>query len=100
MSVLFVWASEAVLIILITIILFWLSGVPKIKNSKLSFVMIWLGLNVMTTPLSYFIGGMATASPTSTIADFWTGFFIVQSIPLFILIIVSLKWLFIDWKNI
>lgn len=99
MSVLFVLAIKAVLIIFITIILFWLSGVPKIKNRKLSFVMIWLGLNVMITPMSYFIGGMATASPTSTIADFWTGFFIVQALPLFILIIVSLKWLIIDRRK-
>lgn len=62
--------------------------------------MISLGLNVISTPLSIFIGVMATASPTSTMNDFWTGFLIVQGVPLLILIIVILKWFIIDIRKI
>jgi hypothetical protein len=81
-------------IIAIAIIFFWMSGLPKIKNNKLSFLMGWLGLNVLATPLSIFIGGMATDAPSSTMFNFWMGFLFVHSIPLFILMIGILKWLF------
>ena len=82
-------------IIAIAIGLFWAAGLPKIKSKKLSFVMIGLGLNVITTPLALFIGVMATDSPTSTIFNFWAGFLFIQGIPLLILLIGTLKW-FID----
>ncbi|WP_346427011.1 hypothetical protein [Lysinibacillus sp. KCTC 33748] len=60
--------------------LFWSAGLPKIKSKKLSFVMISLGLNVIATPLALFMGGMASASPTSTTNDFWAGFLFIQGI--------------------
>ena len=86
-------------IIAIAIALFLAAGKPKIKSKKLSFVMIGLGLNVITTPLALFIGVMATDSPTSTIYNFWAGFLFVQGIPLLILIIGTLKWLIDRGKN-
>ncbi len=45
--------------------------------------MIGLGINILTIPLSFFIGGMATDSPDSTRLDFWKGFFFIQKISLF-----------------
>ncbi|WP_068983965.1 hypothetical protein [Lysinibacillus xylanilyticus] len=106
MGVLAIYGVWGVLILLVAIILFWSAGLPKIKSKKLSFVMISLGLNVIATPLAFFIGGMATASPTSTTNDFWTGFLIVQGIPililifaLLILIIGILKWFIIDRRK-
>ncbi|MBI6864485.1 MULTISPECIES: hypothetical protein [Lysinibacillus] len=92
-------AVYGVLILVVAIFLFWSAGLPNIKSKKLTFVMISLGLNVIATPLAFFIGGMATASPTSTMNDFWTGFLIVQGMPLLILIIVILKWIIIDRRK-
>lgn len=100
MGVLVVWGVCGILILLVPIISFWSAGLPKIKSKKLSFVMISFGFNGVSTPLSLFIGGMATDSPTSTIKDFWTGFFLVQGIPLLMLIIVILKWFIIDRRKI
>ncbi|AMO32794.1 MULTISPECIES: hypothetical protein [Lysinibacillus] len=92
-------AIYGVLILVVAIFLFWSAGLPNIKSEKLTFVMISLGLNIIATPLAFFIGGMATASPTSTMNDFWTGFLIVQGMPLLILIIVILKWIIIDRRK-
>ncbi|WP_103623694.1 hypothetical protein, partial [Bacillus thuringiensis] len=50
------------------------------------FILTFTGINILTIPLSYFIGGMATDSPDSTRLDFWKGFFFIQKIPLFLLI--------------
>ncbi|KAA0542278.1 hypothetical protein FZW96_21400 [Bacillus sp. BGMRC 2118] len=72
--------------------LFWAAKLPKIKGKKLTFVMIGLGVNVATTPLALFIGIMATDSPTSTMLNFWAGFFFIQGIPLLLLVIVIVKW--------
>lgn len=74
--------------------LFIMAGLPKIRNKNLSFVMVGLGINILVSPLSIFIGGMATDSPDSTELDFWKGFFFVQKIPLLILL-VALVWWFI-----
>ncbi|WP_066066099.1 hypothetical protein [Neobacillus soli] len=89
-----------IVIIAFAIALFWAAGLPKIKSKKLSFVMIGLGLNVITTPLALFIGVMATDSPTSTTNNFWAGFLFIQGIPLLILIIGILKWFIDRGKNI
>ncbi|MFJ7406115.1 MULTISPECIES: hypothetical protein [unclassified Lysinibacillus] len=94
------WGSCLILILLVAGILFWSAGLLKIKSKKLSFIMFSLGLIVIATPFAFFIGGMATDSPTSTMKDFWTGFFIAQAIPLLILIIAILKWLIIDLRKI
>ncbi|WHY88664.1 hypothetical protein QNH39_12860 [Neobacillus novalis] len=88
-----------IVIIAFAIALFWAAGLPKIKRKKLSFVMIGLGLNVITTPLALFIGVMATDSPTSTTNNFWAGFLFIQGIPLLILIIGILKWFIDRGKN-
>lgn len=74
------------LIIGTALVLFIMAALPKIWSENLSFVMIGLGINILTIPLSYFIGGMATDSPDSTRLDFWKGFFFIQKIPLFLLI--------------
>ncbi|MFB6649178.1 hypothetical protein [Bacillus toyonensis] len=74
------------LIIGTTLALFIMAALPKIWSKNLSFVMIGLGINILTIPLSFFIGGMATDSPDSTRLDFWKGFFFIQKIPLFLLI--------------
>lgn len=62
--------------------------------------MISLGFNVISIPMSLFVGGMATASPTSTMNDFWMGFLIAQTTPLLVLIIAILKWFIIDIRKI
>ncbi|HDR4873347.1 TPA: hypothetical protein QCR24_004217 [Bacillus cereus] len=74
------------LIIGTALVLFIMAVLPKIWSKNLSFVMIGLGINILTIPLSYFIGVMATDSPDSTRLDFWKGFFFIQKIPLFLLI--------------
>ncbi|WP_103592175.1 hypothetical protein [Bacillus thuringiensis] len=74
------------LIIGTALVLFIMAPLPKIWSKNLSFVMIGLGINIITIPLSFFIGGMATDSPDSTRVDFWRGFFFIQKIPLFLLI--------------
>ncbi|WP_429716982.1 hypothetical protein [Bacillus rhizoplanae] len=72
---------------------------PKIKAKNLSFVMIGLGINILASPMAFFIGGMATAPPDSTELDFLKGFLFIQAIPLLILIIGILKWLIDRGKN-
>ncbi|WP_417852393.1 hypothetical protein [Bacillus wiedmannii] len=76
------------LIIGTALVLFIMAALPKIWSKNLSFVMIGLGINILTIPLSFFIGGMATDSPDSTRLDFWKGFFFIQKIPLFLLILL------------
>ncbi|HDR7851173.1 TPA: hypothetical protein QCY30_006029 [Bacillus toyonensis] len=78
------------LIIGTALFLFIMAALPKIRKKNLSFIMIGLGINILVIPLSFFIGGMATASPDSTRLDFWKGFFFIQIIPLFLLIFLLL----------
>ncbi|PFZ57294.1 hypothetical protein COL68_13155 [Bacillus wiedmannii] len=52
------------------IFLFFKSGSPKIKAKNLSLIMVCLGINLLTSPMAFFIGGMATAPPDSTALDF------------------------------
>ncbi|PHA02551.1 hypothetical protein COE51_02875 [Bacillus pseudomycoides] len=68
---------------------------PKIKAKNLSFIMVSLGVNLLTIPVAFFIGGMATAPPdnTGTEFDFWGGFLIIQAIPLLILLVALVWWL-------
>jgi len=94
------WGTCLILILLVAGILFWSAVLPKITSRRLSFVMISLGFNVISIPMSFFVGGMATASPTSTMKDFWTGFFIAQATPLLVLIIAILKWFIFDIRKI
>ncbi|WP_410985451.1 hypothetical protein [Bacillus cereus] len=65
---------------------------PKIKAKNLSFIMIGLGINILASPVAIFIGGMATDPPDSTEFDFWKGFFFIQAIPLFILLLALVWW--------
>ncbi|KEK10286.1 hypothetical protein EP18_18505 [Lysinibacillus sphaericus] len=94
------WGIWGILILLVAGILFWSAVLPKITSKRLSFVMISLGFNVISIPMSLFVGGMATASPTSTMNDFWIGFLIAQATPLLVLIIAILKWFIIDIRKI
>ncbi|MBE7121705.1 hypothetical protein [Bacillus cereus] len=80
------------LIIGTAIVLFILAALPVIRNKNLSFVMVSLGINILAIPLSFFIGGMSTDSPDSTMLDFWKGFFFIQLIPLPILLLASVWW--------
>jgi len=65
---------------------------PKIKAKNLSFVMIALGINILASPVAFFIGVMATDSPQSTMLDFWKGFLFIEAIPLFILLLAFVWW--------
>ncbi|MFD0768994.1 hypothetical protein ACFQZ1_08775 [Bacillus sp. CGMCC 1.60114] len=75
------------------IFIFLMADSPKIKAKNLSFIMVGLGVNLFTSPMAFFIGGMATDPPDSTILDFWKGFFFIQAIPLLILLVAF--WRFI-----
>lgn len=81
------------LILGIAVFLFLMAGSRKIRNKNLSFVLIALGINILVSPMALFIGGMATDSPYSTALDFWKGFFFIQGIPLFLLLIAFIWWL-------
>ncbi|PGO25220.1 hypothetical protein CN984_19500 [Bacillus cereus] len=81
------------LILGIAVFLFIIAGSRKIRNKNLSFVMIGLGINTLTSPVALFIGVMATDSPYSTRLDFWKGFLFIQGIPLFLLLIAFIWWL-------
>ena len=72
---------------------FLYSRQEKKKNKKLSFIFFCLGINVAAIPMSYFIGGMATNAPDSTMLDFYKGFLFIQGIPL-LLFIISISYLF------
>ncbi|MFE5392569.1 hypothetical protein [Bacillus thuringiensis] len=74
------------------ICLFFLSGSSKIKAKNLSLIMVCLGINLLTSPISLFIGGMATDSPYSTMLDFLGGFLFIQGIPLLLLLAAFLKF--------
>lgn len=65
---------------------------PKVKVKNLSFVMIGLSINILASPIAFFIGVMATDSPSSTMVDFWKGFFFIQAIPLLILLLTLMWW--------
>lgn len=80
------------LIIGIAVFLFIMARSRKIRNKNLSFVLIGLGINILASPVALFIGGMATDSPYSTALDFWKGFFFIQGIPLFLLLIAFVWW--------
>lgn len=75
-----------------------MDGVPKNKSKNLLLlVYLSLGLNLLTSPVAFFIGGFATDPPDSTELDFLKGFLFIQAIPLLILFIF-LTWYFIH-KN-
>ncbi|PEL85524.1 hypothetical protein [Bacillus wiedmannii] len=80
------------LIIGTTIFIFSKVESPKIKEKNLPFVMIGLGINVLTSPVALFIGVMATDSPDSSMLDFGKGFFFIQAIPLLILLLALMWW--------
>jgi phosphotransferase system glucose/maltose/N-acetylglucosamine-specific IIC component len=65
----------------------------KMKNKSLSNFIFCLGLNILTAPIAFFIGGMATDSPESNYFDFFKGFLFIQMIPLILLIISGLMLL-------
>lgn len=72
-----------------------MDGVPKNKSKNLLLLIyLSLGLNLITAPVAFFIGGMATDPPDSTELDFLKGFLFIQTIPLLILFIL-LTWYFI-----
>lgn len=75
------------------IFMFVMAGSRKIRDKNLSFIMIGLGVNILASPVAFFIGVMATDPPDSTVLDFWKGFFFIQAIPLFILLLSMIWWL-------
>lgn len=89
----FVFYGTLFLIIGTAIFVFLKADSPKIKAKNLSFIMVGLGVNLFTSPLAVFIGGMATDPPDSTMLDFWKGFLFIQAIPLLILLVAF--WRFI-----
>lgn len=68
----------------------------KKQNKKKLFFFISLGINLIISPLSLFIGGMATDSGDESL--FWSGFFFIQGIPLLILL-ASIILLLINRKK-
>nr|WP_255294517.1 hypothetical protein [Bacillus cereus] len=70
-----------------------MAGIRKIREKNLSFLMVDLGRNLLTSPLALFIGVMATDPPDSTRLDFWKGFLFIQAIPLLILLLALAWWL-------
>ncbi|HDR4482047.1 hypothetical protein ACQKIW_11300 [Bacillus thuringiensis] len=95
----FVFFFGALFLILGTaLVLFIVAALPITWKENLSFLMISLGINILVIPLSFFIGGMATDSPGSTMHDFWKVFFFIQVIP-FPLVLLSLVWWLIRRKK-
>ncbi|EJR35725.1 MULTISPECIES: hypothetical protein [Bacillus cereus group] len=95
----FVFLFGALFLILGTaLVLLIAAAVPVIWKKNLSFLMISLGINILVIPLSFFIGGMATDSPGSTMHDFWEVFLFIQIFP-FPLVLLSLVWWLVRRKK-
>ncbi|MGR6004254.1 hypothetical protein ACT7C0_24360 [Bacillus cereus] len=95
----FVFLFGALFLILGTaLVLLISSALPVIWKKNLSFLMISLGINILVIPLSFFIGGMATDSPGSTMHDFWEVFLFIQIFP-FPLVLLSLVWWLVRRKK-
>lgn len=95
----------------IAIILFFLSGSSKIKAKNQSLIMVCLGINLLISPVAFFIGGIAdyagvvanygayvagdsaTAPPlVSHVFYFLGGFLFIQGIPLLMLLVAFWKF--------
>ena len=88
----FVFLFGALFLILGTaLVLLIAAALPVIWKKNLSFLMISLVINILVIPLSFFIGGMATDSPGSTMHDFWEVFLFILIFP-FPLVLLSLVW--------
>ncbi|MCM3665157.1 hypothetical protein M3204_12135 [Mesobacillus subterraneus] len=83
------YGSIAVIAVL-AVFLFIKAQSIKMKNKSLSYFILCLGLNILTAPIAFFIGGMATDSPESNYLDFVKGFLFIQMIPFMMLIISAL----------
>lgn len=95
----FVFLFGALFLILGTaLVLLIVAALPVIWKENLSFLMISLGINILVIPLSFFIGGMATDSPGSTMHDFWEVFLFIQIFP-FPLVLLSLVWWLVRTKK-
>lgn len=95
----FVFLFGALFLILGTaLVLLIVAALPVIWKENLSFLMISLGINILVIPLSFFIGGMATDSPGSTMHDFWEVFLFIQIFP-FPLVLLSLVWWLVRRKK-
>lgn len=69
--------------------LFIKSGSPKIKDKKLSLLMVSLGINLIIIPMAYLVGSFVlytdhaeTEFRDSNPFYFWKGFFFILTIPL------------------
>ncbi|MED0980743.1 hypothetical protein P4T48_14620 [Bacillus paramycoides] len=99
------------LILSTAIFLFFLSGSSKIKAKNLSLIMVCLGINLLTSPIAFLIGGIAEYAGgvayygayyagDSAIAPplisralyFLGGFLFIQGIPLLILLAAFWKF--------
>ncbi|MCU4729217.1 hypothetical protein OCE56_02915 [Bacillus cereus] len=90
----FVFLFGALFLILGTaLVLLIAAALPVIWKNNLSFLMISLGINILVIPLSFFIGGMATDSPGSTMHDFWEVFFFIQVFPFPLVLLSLVLWL-------
>ncbi|MDA2491558.1 hypothetical protein [Bacillus cereus] len=95
----FVFLFGALFLILGTaLVLLIAAALPVIWKKNLSFLMISLGINILVIPLSFFIGGIATDSPGSTMHDFWEVFLFIQIFP-FPLVLLSLVWWLVRRKK-
>ncbi|WP_140421674.1 hypothetical protein [Bacillus cereus] len=90
----FVFLFGALFLILGTaLVLLIAAALPVIWKKNLSFLMISLGINILVIPLSFFIGGMATDSPGSTMHDFWEVFLFIQIFPFPLVLLSLVRWL-------
>ncbi|KAF6687621.1 hypothetical protein COD82_29880 [Bacillus cereus] len=73
--------------------LFFLSVSPKIKVKNLLSIMVCLGINLITSPAAFLIGGIADYAGVAANygAYFAGGFLFIQGIPLLILIVALWK---------
>ncbi|PEI86485.1 hypothetical protein [Bacillus toyonensis] len=84
--------------------LFIKSGSQKIKDKNLSLIMVFLGINLIIIPMAYLVGSFVSytheASTEFTYNNpiyFWKGFFFIQIIPIFMLFVAFLIFI---WKRI
>ncbi len=67
-------------------------------NSRKSFYLVNLGVNLIIIPFSFFMGVFEANTPGSDMFDFFKGFLFVQLIPL-ILFIISILRMLINFRK-
>ncbi|PGU90827.1 hypothetical protein COD71_20940 [Bacillus cereus] len=89
-----------------SIFLFFMSVSPKIKAKNLSSIIICLAINLLKIPIYGLVGSFvsytneaATEFTYNNPLYFWKGFFFIQIIPLFILLVALIRWFILKGKE-